>query len=78
MKKVWVPIAVVCMLVATVLVFRLNFEEAFVVAAIGAVAWFLNYRQQVKTRLTRLEEEDKSFDQGRGVDEEQSTEDSLS
>jgi membrane protein implicated in regulation of membrane protease activity len=77
MKYVWVPIALVCMLAATVLVFRLNFEEAFVVAAIGAVAWFLNYRRHVKTRLGGLEDEEKSFDQGRGVDEEQHTEDSL-
>jgi membrane protein implicated in regulation of membrane protease activity len=78
MKKIWVPIAAVCMLAAIVLVIRLNFEAAFVVAAIGTVAWFLNYRQQVKTRLTGLEEQDKSVDQGQGVDEKQNTEDSLS
>ena len=77
MKNVWVPIAVVCMLAAIVLVIRLNFEAAFVVAVIGAVAWFLNYRQQVRTRLGGLEDEDKSV-KGRGVDETQNAEDSLS
>jgi membrane protein implicated in regulation of membrane protease activity len=77
MKNVWLPIAAVCMLAAIVLVIRLNFEAAFVVAALGVVAWFLNYRQQVRTRLGGLEHEDESFE-GRVVDEKQSAEDSPS
>lgn len=77
MKNVWVPIAAVCMLAAMVLVIRVNFEAAFVVAAIGAVAWFLNYRQQVRTRLGGFEDDDKSFERRAG-DEEQNAEDSLS
>jgi MFS superfamily sulfate permease-like transporter len=77
MKNVWVPIAAVCMLAAMVLVIRVNFEAAFVVAAIGAVAWFLNYRQQVRTRLGGIEDDDKSFERRAG-DEEQNAEDSLS
>jgi hypothetical protein len=77
MKNVWVPVAAVCMLAAIVFVVRLNLEAAFVVAAIGAVAWFLNYRQQVRSRLGGFEDEDKSFE-GRVVDEKQNAEDSLS
>ena len=77
MKNVWTPIAAVCMLVAIVLVTGLNFEAGFVVAAIGAVAWFLNYRRQVRTRLDGFEGEDESF-KGRAVDEKQDAEDSLS
>lgn len=76
--NLWVVIAAVCVLVAVVLFFRLNFEAAFVVAAIGAVAWFLNYRQQVKRRLGRFDNEDQTNDQGRGIDEGQNVEDSLS
>lgn len=78
MKNVWVAIAIVCTLVATVLVFRLNFEEAFVVAAIGAIAWFLNFRQQVKRRLAERDDENETYDQGQGVDDEQNAEDSVS
>lgn len=78
MMNLWVVIAAVCVLVAVVLFFRLNFEAAFVVAAIGAVAWFLNYRQQVKRRLGRFDNEDQTNDQGRGIDEGQNVEDSLS
>lgn len=77
MKIVWVPIAAVCMLVAIVLLIQLNFEAAFVVAAFGALAWFLNYRRQVRTRLEGFEGEDESF-KGRAVDEKQDAEDSLS
>jgi hypothetical protein len=78
MKTLWVLIAVVCVLGAAVLFFRQNFEAAFVVAAIGAVAWFLNYRQQVKRRLGKFDSEDQSIDQGGGMDEGQNVEDSLS
>lgn len=78
MKSLWVAIAIVCMLAATVLVFRLNFEEAFVVAAIGAVAWFLNYRREAKIRLAEREVENESRDQGLGVDDEHNAEDSVS
>jgi len=51
MKKLWVPIAAVFGLVAIILFIQLKFEAAFVVAALGAVAWFLNYRAQIKDEL---------------------------
>jgi len=78
MKAVWMVIAALCMLAAVILIIQLKFEAAFVVAAVGAVAWFLNYRQQVRARLTEYEREKESFDQGRGVDEENNAEDSVS
>lgn len=78
MKSLWVAIAIVCTLVAIVLIIQLKFEGAFVVATVGAVALFLNYRQQLKARLTERERENESFDQGPGVDEEDNIEDSIS
>jgi uncharacterized membrane protein YhfC len=38
----------VCILVAAAFMWRRDFNTAFVVAVIGAVAWFLNYRIQMK------------------------------
>lgn len=38
---------------AAVLLLRGDFDRAFVVAAVGMVAWFLNYRMQVKEKLRR-------------------------
>ena len=42
---------------ATVFVFRGDFEKAFVAAAGGAVCWFLSYRVQLKQRLASRNEE---------------------
>jgi hypothetical protein len=44
-------------ILAVVFVFRGDFEKAFVAAAAGAVCWFLNYRVQLKERLTSRNEE---------------------
>lgn len=41
-------VAVVCAVIAIVFLLRRNTEVAFVVAALAAVAWFLNYRVQAK------------------------------
>ena len=78
MKSFWVAITIVCALVATVFIIQLKFEGAFVVAAVGAVSWFLNYRQQLKARLSERERENESFDRRQGVDEKHSAEDSVS
>lgn len=51
-------IAGVCILVAAGLMLRRDFTSAFVVAVIGVVAWFLNYRQQIKGAMAALPEED--------------------
>jgi uncharacterized membrane protein YedE/YeeE len=48
MKTVWMVIAGLCIAVAAVFMFRGDFSAAFVVAAIGMIAWFLNYRSQMK------------------------------
>jgi hypothetical protein len=38
-----------CILIAAVFIWRRDFSTAFVVAVIGVLAWFLNYRSQIKT-----------------------------
>ena len=44
-------------LLAAFFVLRDDFDKAFVAAAGGAVCWFLNYRQQVREKLPREEDE---------------------
>ena len=61
-------VAVVCVVIAIVFLLRHNTEVAFVVAAIAAVAWFLNYRVQAKRSALRdseqvKDEEDFDFDE---------------
>jgi preprotein translocase subunit YajC len=51
-------------MVAGVFVWRRDFDAAFVAAALGVIAWFLNYRAQMKetTAAADLEEVNKGDD----------------
>lgn len=51
MKFVWLVMAGGCIAIAAVLMITGRFDAAFVVAVIGMVAWFLNYRAQVHQSL---------------------------
>ena len=53
MERAWIIVSILCLLVAAILLLRDNQSAAFVVAAVGAVAWFLGYR--VKLRATMIE-----------------------
>jgi uncharacterized membrane protein YhfC len=69
---IWTIASIVCLIVAGLFLYRRNFDAAFVLAALGAVAWFLNYRAQIRKTIpaeteTTREEADASED----VDEEQ-------
>ncbi len=52
MKKFWLILAAVCGAIALFLVFKNDFDTAFVLAAIGAASWFLHYRVQLKETIT--------------------------
>jgi len=51
MKQIWMIAAALCIVIAAVLIWRREFNIAFVVAVVGVVAWFMNYRIQMK-RIT--------------------------
>lgn len=55
MKLLWIIIAVVCIAVAGYLALRGKLEAAFVIAALGVVSWFLNYRMQMKDVIAASE-----------------------
>ena len=57
MKVLFMILSAAGGILAVVFVFRGDFEKAFVAAAAGAVCWFLNYRVQLKERLTSRNEE---------------------
>ncbi|HKE60259.1 MAG TPA: hypothetical protein VKB46_26285 [Pyrinomonadaceae bacterium] len=57
MKTFWILLAATCGVAATVLAVLRDFDKAFIVATIGAVCWFLNYRTQMKAILPNTEEE---------------------
>ena len=47
MKLFWIIVAWVCIIVGAFMGLRGRLEAAFVIAALGLVAWFLNYRVQM-------------------------------
>lgn len=57
MKTFWLIIAVLCITVAAVFLLRDDFDTAFVVATIGTIAWFLNYRSQVTEIINAADSE---------------------
>jgi preprotein translocase subunit SecF len=50
-------VAGVCIVVAAFFLWRSELNTAFVVAALGIVAWFLNYRIQMKAIVTAADME---------------------
>lgn len=64
-------LAGVCIMVAAFFLLRRDFNTAFVIAALGLVAWFLNYRAQMKEIIAAANLQESSSE-----DEEESYEDS--
>lgn len=57
MKTFWMIIAGLCITAAAVFLLRGDFDTAFVVATIGTIAWFLNFRTQM-TEITNVSDSD--------------------
>jgi hypothetical protein len=57
MKQVWQALAFMCVLAAAVCLWFGHFDAAFVIATIGALAWFLNFRVSAKEVVREANEE---------------------
>ena len=57
--------AAVAIVMAGVFLWRRDFDTAFVIAALGMVAWFLNYRAQMKeiTAAADLKEKNNGYEE---------------
>lgn len=54
-ERIWIILAAVMVVVAAAFLWRNNMSAAFVTATLGAVAWFLSYRAQIRARLAATE-----------------------
>ncbi len=63
MKTFWLIGSALCIIVAAVFVWQLDFSKAFAVAVVGILCWFLNYRAQMKEVIKAADEEN---DKGEG------------
>lgn len=58
MKTFWIVVSILCGVAAVLLVVREDYEKMFIVATVGAVAWFLSYRAQLTTEtMDKTDEE---------------------
>lgn len=72
MKIFWLILAGVGIVVAAFFLWRHDFDKAFVVAALGMVAWLLNYRARMReiVAVADLADENNENDEYRGDEEE--------
>jgi hypothetical protein len=54
-ERIWIILAAVLVIIAAAFLWRNNMSAAFVTATLGAVAWFLSYRSQIRARLAATE-----------------------
>jgi hypothetical protein len=66
-KLFWMIIAGISIIVAAFMGLRGRLDAAFVIAAVGLVAWFLNYRVQMTEVIAAADLEDEN--QGDDTDE---------
>jgi hypothetical protein len=51
MKHFWMALSISCLSAAAMALWKQRVDLAFVIATIGALAWFLNYRVHMKELL---------------------------
>ena len=56
MERAWTFVSILCLIVAAVLLLRENYNAAFVAAALGAVAWFMDYRSKIRGTIIEVDE----------------------
>lgn len=57
-ERAWIIASALLLIAAAILLWWNNLSAAFVTAALGACAWFLSYRAQVRGKLAETEESD--------------------
>jgi len=68
--RLWMFLSGLLLIVAAVFLWRNNLSAAFVTAALGACAWFLSYRTQLRA-TTETEDDESDEEQHEQSDENQ-------
>jgi hypothetical protein len=50
-ERIWITGSGILLVLAAGFVWRNNYSAAFVIAALGACAWFLSYRAQLNAKI---------------------------
>ena len=60
-ERLWIIASGILLVAAAVFLWRNNLSTAFVTAALGACAWFLSYRAQLRKKINDDESRDEEF-----------------
>ena len=63
-ERVWIIASGVLLVLAAVFLWRNNLSAAFVTAALGACAWFLSYRAELRKKIKDEESSDDELQEG--------------
>jgi hypothetical protein len=63
-ERIWITGSGILLVLAAGFVWRNNYSAAFIVAALGACAWFLSYRAQLKAKMPDDPDNDVTDDEG--------------
>ena len=56
-ERIWIILSALLAVAAGVCLWRNNLSGAFVTGALGACAWFLSYRAQLRARIVAAEQD---------------------
>lgn len=72
MKLLWMIVSGICIVAAAFFLLRGELNTAFVIATLGIVAWFFNYRLQMKAIITAADlEQSKQEEMNDGEDSDE-------
>lgn len=57
-ERAWIIASALLLIAASICLWRNNLSAAFVIAALGACAWFLSYRAQLRRRIADEESDE--------------------
>jgi hypothetical protein len=63
LERAWMIASALLLIVAATFLWRNNLSAAFVIAALGACAWFLSYRAQMRTEIVDAESSEEPEDE---------------
>ena len=62
-ERAWIIASALFLIVAAIFLWRNNLSTAFVIAALGACAWFLSYRAQMSSKIVDDESSEEPEDE---------------
>jgi F0F1-type ATP synthase assembly protein I len=68
-ERIWIMLSALLAITAAVCLWRNNWSAAFVTGALGACAWFLSYRAQIRARVVAAEQDSDERENTEGSNE---------